>query len=1161
MKPIALKLAGLQSYREMQEIDFTELCDTGLFGIFGPTGSGKSTLLDAITLAMYGKVGRASGGTQGIMNQAEDSLFVSFTFELASAQGVERYRVERRFKRQNELSISNTLSRFVEISDVGDRVIADKLADVTRVVEEKIGLKMDDFTRAVVLPQGKFAEFLSLKGADRRQMLQRLFHLEQYGDLLVQKLSRKVKETDQTLKELEAEQQGLGNASEEALKQAEAALKEAAELAKLRREELAAAQRQADELAKLRELSEERGLRAAKLAELRAQEADIAKLEADLARAAAAESLRPTLAALEEALQATAVREQSAASAKQAAAVAAAAASQAAEAAEAARLELAAKEPALLLRLSELEQAKRLQAECDVLLAELKQLQASREAAARKREQLATEQAKEEQLLAKAQQRQRELEQQRAGYEVAPDERERIQAAYHSAQEIARLQQQQAAAAQEEAAYRVRAEQAALRLQELVQAKQLIEIGCHDLAKEASEQIDHLQQLSVEAASCRQFLTQFEAKLKASLKERELHIWSLRLAEQLQEGAPCPVCGSEHHPGMVLTEEAFADEAAELTQIGELLGRVQELQYELSRDLDTGNSLIEQLGVDSSGAKNQAAEELEIIEATGTARQETAASMPSARSEEGEPGQKLEQSDALASLDVLQQSIVEIGAKQGQLRSLLQQLQRDVRKAKAELTALLPQHSSAQSESAAAIGLLEQSSSRSAALLEELTTTLEAWQQAYPQLSLDSVGQLQEQIQAKDRQLADVRERLAVSVPYIEERTARIAGLVQESVELDKQLLQAETQEQGKKALLQEKQERLNTWIGSEQVDQLLLEVETSLESLRQTAEHTRKLQLETSAHSNEAGTLAASANQAAVSAREQEQYWAARGSEQLAASPFATEQEAAEALMSAEQSEASAQRIKLHRDEQLEHEIRLKELDVRMNGWMVDQAEWETCQLALSLAKQQDEAALQGQARSERDLEDLASRHVRWKELEGRRVELEHQAGLMAKLQTTLRGNTFVEYVAEEQLMNVSHAASQRLRSLTKQRYSLETDSGGGFVICDDANGGVKRPVGTLSGGETFLTSLALALALSAQIQLRGKYPLQFFFLDEGFGTLDPELLDTVITSLEHLHHDHLSVGIITHVAELRARLVRKLVVIPAESGGEGSKVVVERM
>ncbi|MBW7455212.1 hypothetical protein K0U00_14395, partial [Paenibacillus sepulcri] len=95
----------------------------------------------------------------------------------------------------------------------------------------------------------------------------------------------------------------------------------------------------------------------------------------------------------------------------------------------------------------------------------------------------------------------------------------------------------------------------------------------------------------------------------------------------------------------------------------------------------------------------------------------------------------------------------------------------------------------------------------------------------------------------------------------------------------------------------------------------------------------------------------------------------------------------------------------------------------------------------------------------------------------------------------------------------------------------------------------------------ETFLASLALALALSSQIQLRGKYPLQFFFLDEGFGTLDPELLDTVITALEKLHNETLSVGVISHVPELRARLPRRLIVTAADSSGRGSSVELETM
>lgn len=120
MKPISLKIAGLQSYREMQEIDFTRLCDAGVFGIFGPTGSGKSSILDAVTLALYGKVERASNGTQGIMNHAENTLSVAFTFELSAASGSQRYRLERQFKRNGDVSVSNTVSRFVQVYSDGD---------------------------------------------------------------------------------------------------------------------------------------------------------------------------------------------------------------------------------------------------------------------------------------------------------------------------------------------------------------------------------------------------------------------------------------------------------------------------------------------------------------------------------------------------------------------------------------------------------------------------------------------------------------------------------------------------------------------------------------------------------------------------------------------------------------------------------------------------------------------------------------------------------------------------------------------------------------------------------------------------------------------------------------------------------------------------------
>ena len=168
------------------------------------------------------------------------------------------------------------------------------------------------------------------------------------------------------------------------------------------------------------------------------------------------------------------------------------------------------------------------------------------------------------------------------------------------------------------------------------------------------------------------------------------------------------------------------------------------------------------------------------------------------------------------------------------------------------------------------------------------------------------------------------------------------------------------------------------------------------------------------------------------------------------------------------------------------------------------------------------------------------------------------HKVDLLEDLDKTIQGNRFVEYVATNQLKYIALEASKRLESITKGRYSLEIDQKLNFVMRDNFNGGERRSVDTLSGGETFLTSLSLALALSSQIQLKGSAPLEFFFLDEGFGSLDTELLEVVMQSLERLHSDRLSVGIISHVEELKNRVPVKLVVKSSEVG-EGSKIKIE--
>ncbi|RUT36434.1 hypothetical protein EJP77_05540 [Paenibacillus zeisoli] len=1141
MKPISLKLSGLQSYREPQEVDFTKLCETGLFGIFGPTGSGKSTLLDAITLALYGKVERAVNGTQGIMNHSEDSLFVAFTFELMSAEGAECYRVERRFKRTGDVSVSNTISRFIQVLPEGDQVHADKLAEVTRCVEEKIGLKMDDFTRAVVLPQGKFAEFLSLKGSERRQMLQRLFHLEKYGDHLGMKLSRKVKETDSRLKELAAEQQGLGLASEEALQEAAGRLKAAAAEAELRRRELLEAERLYEQLSKLRELGAELHQRKQSLLQLQEQSGEIAQLEARLALAAAAEQLRPALGAWHDARRLAAERQVTAQQAMAAAAEAEAAAAQAAVAAESARQALVSEEPGLLVRLDQLEQAKQLQTERDAVKLESAELESRLQEAVRSL-QVHTEQiAKEEQLLAKAVQRRQELEQRLKEVEVPAVLRRKVQAAASLKERFTQLMDRRTKADNNSTELKERLVKARKALDE-AQQLETVEIGNrHQAAVQAAGLIETFISLMQDSQHMLNGLEQRENTLRLAVKSQELHLWSARLAEQLIDGETCPVCGSDHHPAPAvhILEEAKQLEA-EMEQIAAGLPSLRDMKYSLSSGLGTCQALMESLSPAATSAEAdpllQAAASLQALDPNY-------------------------ESDASKTYGEWQVDLNKARKEMQTAQAFLEDLQREVKRVLGSHAALQPRIAGLNAE----LSSLQSQYDQSLQLLDEFTREQkelkDRWSKELPEYSLADTDRLVGDIHEKDAVSDDVKKRLEVSGPFIEEKTTLLRTLTQEASELDKQRVQWQTQLAGKSDLLKEKEERLHAIVGDEAVGKLLQDAADRLDLLRREAAALQKQHMTADQANQETAKIGAAAQQTSISALEQEQQLRIRFEQQLELSPFAREEETEAALLDSETREKLEERITVHRDLERDLTIQTRELESKLGGRQLQEDEWEDCKSKLAMSKEADEKAVQSKARAERDLEDIEVRHIRWKELESDRIKLDHSANLLSKLQSSLRGNAFVEYVAEEQLMNVSQAASQRLRDLTKQRYSLETDSGGGFIICDDANGGIKRPVSTLSGGETFLTSLALALALSAQIQLRGQYPLQFFFLDEGFGTLDPELLDTVITSLEQLHHDHLAVGVISHVAELRARLPRKLVVHPAENAGQGSRIMIENL
>ncbi|OZQ71487.1 AAA family ATPase [Paenibacillus taichungensis] len=1139
MKPILLKVAGLQSYRETQEIDFTVLTETGLFGIFGPTGSGKSSLLDAITLAMYGKVERAVNGTQGIMNHAEDSLSVAFTFELVSAEGTRRFRVERRFKRNNEISVSNTISKFIETVNGEEQVLADKLADVNRCVEDVIGLKMDDFTRAVVLPQGKFAEFLSLKGSERRQMLQRLFHLEKYGDQLAIKLSRRVKDNDMVHQALAAEQQGLGNASKETLAETELLLQAAVKQSELSRKALDEATKEAEQLGKIRELSQERQVRTEEHEKLKARAPQIEAGEQRLKQAGAADAILPSLQTMRDAAAQQKLRQDAAEMAHQQAVEHERLSVLEGEKAETARVQMAEEEPKLLLRLEQLEQAKALQRERDGLREDSTRLKQLLDKGQAEQNVIGQQLEKEKELQQRGRKRREELQESLKPNEVKSEERRQLQAALELRHRLDTAAEQLRQNKAEMVANKQSAEQGAERLKLAAQEEGRLSEQRQQLIEQAATGLEALLACEQDIGREQSLLARAEEQLRGTMREQELNRLSSALRAELRDGEPCPVCGSAHHPLPAAPPgEGPPAGDADLELLRSLHAELQELRFGLRQQLHERRSLLTQLGA-AAGEAPAAAEA-----APAAAEPEPAGSPVHGRS----PADWAERAAAL------REAARALAAAAAPLQAEAAALQQ------AAVGAQQRRMEAAAAQEAGQAGLAQ--AERRLAESEAAAAALHGrWAAELPGIAQEEAMALHQAMQERDARAEDIKERLNKSVTFLEEKEQLVQSLQQKLVELDKQLIQWQTEWQGNSKQLAEKEERLRQWVGEQRVEDLIAAAQTRLDELRRVAAESVQRFKEADALKQESAKKDVMAHQAAASAAEHLQQAQERWKQLLDQSPFDSETAVVEAALPSQEAEQLAAEIQQHRDRDRELVSQLRELEQKLGGAVVSEEQWLACTERLQVSREEDEAALRAKARAERDLEDVQQRHVRWTELENKRVEVSRQGEMLSKLQAAFRGNAFVEYIAEEQLMQVSQAASQRLRFLTKQRYSLEVDSGGGFVICDDANGGVKRPVSTLSGGETFLTSLSLALALSAQIQLRGQYPLQFFFLDEGFGTLDPELLDTVITSLEKLHDDRLAVGIISHVPELRARLPRKLVVIPAGEAGAGSRVVLETL
>jgi exonuclease SbcC len=187
---------------------------------------------------------------------------------------------------------------------------------------------------------------------------------------------------------------------------------------------------------------------------------------------------------------------------------------------------------------------------------------------------------------------------------------------------------------------------------------------------------------------------------------------------------------------------------------------------------------------------------------------------------------------------------------------------------------------------------------------------------------------------------------------------------------------------------------------------------------------------------------------------------------------------------------------------------------------------------------------------RTERELQDLEERFLKAKDLRQRLRKAQDRFDINRTLNLDLRGDRFQEFLMTRIQSRLAQRASHIVRTVTDDRYDLQLIDGE-FFVADAWNPGEARSARTLSGGETFIASLALALALSDT--LAGNKTLGALFLDEGFGTLDKLTLDAVISVLENLTREGRMVGVITHVEALTERMPARLWV---DKGREGSSV-----
>ncbi|WP_392486335.1 AAA family ATPase [Haloimpatiens sp. FM7315] len=1174
MKPILLKIKGLNSFCNAQTIDFSKLIEKGFFGIFGPTGSGKSTILDAITVALYGKVTR---DTKGFINTDSDSLEVSYEFSIGSLKR-RIYVCERCIKVDKNGGYKTTMARIYEKLDTSKvEILAEGASNVKNSVEDIIGLSCEDFTRSVVLPQGKFSEFLSLTGLQRRNMLERIFKLEKFGMGLRDRIKKYKDKREKLIIELNGKLSRYGDVSEDKVKEVKEDLKtfekRVSDLKKNKEDILEKYDKYKmlwdikEELEKFIDsynklITDEGRINEARMRlnysknanqikplidEKKSTEKNINKIERDLKdRSEEIKGLNLKLAKLEKDYD-VALKDQ--------------------------------KEniPKLIRKSTELNQAIEIKCEIESLKKEKEEL------AKKYREILLNTKKIDDQLKSidieeiELKDNLLKIEKEISLKSISPEYRALISDAHNKYLKYIELEKNAVnidtkySEATKKLKYnKVEFEklkklklESESKLEELINIKKDHFENCPgdkevllgfqekrnnalkkyeeilkdlenknelmkkklEIAEEKSEIQNKVEKLNLNYENEKNKLID----LNKVIEEKQNENMAAILSKALEEGKPCPVCGAVHHIKMTRCKEdnflikLKAEKEEEEKEIEGLKKDIEKYNIKLTLITSDEKYCLNELTVLNDRIKDETLESIlkdknaierdfcnlkESIDLWDKRAKNIEEELEKVRA-------KKENSDKL--YITMHEKISNEEVNLNNLQKELNNIREELQKAFNEYNVLV--------KDLVIENILDEDEKIKKWDVD--TNRLRNLEKGFRNKK-DEIHALKEELQRKLSSLGSAKAKIEQSG---KEKKDIIEGFIVK--------LKAICGIENPRDMLKITNKNIND------INELEDYLKKALENMKDKKDMIEK----------EINSLQKNLEMLHGILKDQN----LKVSFKLKEYSFKSEEEVFRYIITEKDMDELEKDINYFDETKKTLETNINRLKGKISEDKISKEDWTQIREEKDNIEEELNKSIEIMAQKRKELKDFQRDLEESLGLLKLKKEYEHIYSLCEEIDNLVKGNKFVEFVAMNELKYIALEASKRLKNITRGRYALEIDEDGNFIMRDDFNGGRRRPTSTLSGGETFLTSLSLALALSSKIQLKGSAPLEFFFLDEGFGSLDSELLDVVMTSLENLREENLCVGIISHVEELKNRVPIKLIVTPYNLENNGSKVDIE--